>query len=138
MPNSGGPKSSSRRLLSDVPISKLRYNAVIWAHVLVVRQNQRMVNRVHRLLAMSGLRLQHHLLLGERSPSDWDCSTKGRWSYTLIPDIAAWTGRKHGEMDFFMTKFLSGHGCFCWIEAISYPSNLLRLTPGNVNNCPTY
>ena len=44
--------------------------------------------------------------------SEWDCSTKGRTTHALIPNIAAWTSRKHGEVNFYMTQFLSDHGCF--------------------------
>lgn len=42
----------------------------------------------------------------------WDLSSKGRWTHRLIPDIAAWTSRQHGEVDFCLTQFLSGHGAF--------------------------
>ncbi|KAH8303697.1 hypothetical protein KR059_009494, partial [Drosophila kikkawai] len=42
----------------------------------------------------------------------WDRSTKGRWTHRLIPDIKSWISRKHGEVDFYLTQALSGHGCF--------------------------
>lgn len=42
----------------------------------------------------------------------WSVSSKGRWTYRLIPLLKAWTGRKHGEVDFYTTQLLSGHGCF--------------------------
>ncbi|KAH8316569.1 hypothetical protein KR067_010713, partial [Drosophila pandora] len=42
----------------------------------------------------------------------WANSTKGRWTHRLIPDVGLWIGRKHGEVDFYMTQALSGHGCF--------------------------
>lgn len=43
---------------------------------------------------------------------EWEASEKGRWTHQLIPNIAAWTNRKHGEVNFDLTQFLSGHGCF--------------------------
>lgn len=48
----------------------------------------------------------------ERWQELWDASTKGRWTHRLIPDIKTWTSRKHGEVDYYLTQFLTGHGCF--------------------------
>lgn len=35
-----------------------------------------------------------------------------RWTYRVIPDIAAWKNRQHGEMTFHLAQLLSGHGFF--------------------------
>lgn len=43
---------------------------------------------------------------------EWDSSTKGRWTHRLIPSVASWIDRHHGEVNFHLTQFLSGHGCF--------------------------
>uniref|UniRef100_A0A2M4BC28 Putative waldo-6 aae n=1 Tax=Anopheles marajoara TaxID=58244 RepID=A0A2M4BC28_9DIPT len=42
----------------------------------------------------------------------WDQAKDGRWTHRLIPDLEPWLSRRHGEVDFFLTQFLSGHGCF--------------------------
>lgn len=42
----------------------------------------------------------------------WDETTKGRWTHTLIRNVKEWIERKHGETDFYLTQFLTGHGCF--------------------------
>lgn len=42
----------------------------------------------------------------------WTSSSKGRWTYTLIPNVEAWYNRKHGNINYYLTQFLSGHGCF--------------------------
>nr|CAH7727790.1 unnamed protein product [Callosobruchus chinensis] len=34
----------------------------------------------------------------------------GKLDKQLIPQISAWIGRSHGEVDFFTTQMLSGHG----------------------------
>lgn len=47
-----------------------------------------------------------------RWQQEWDNSPHGRWTHSLIPDIQTWLGRKHGEVNFYLTQFLSGHGCF--------------------------
>jgi hypothetical protein len=43
---------------------------------------------------------------------EWDNSCTGRWTYRLIPSIKVWIERPHGEINFHMTEFLSGHGGF--------------------------
>ncbi|XP_062541349.1 uncharacterized protein LOC134209381 [Armigeres subalbatus] len=42
----------------------------------------------------------------------WNSSSKGRWTYRLIPNLSLWVDRKHGEVNFFLTQFRLGHGCF--------------------------
>lgn len=42
----------------------------------------------------------------------WSTSSKGRWTYELIPNIKDWLERKHGDLNFYLTQMLSGHGCF--------------------------
>ena len=42
----------------------------------------------------------------------WTTSEKGRWTHRLIPQIDRWVYRRHGKVDFYLTQFLSGHGCF--------------------------
>ncbi|XP_033254400.1 uncharacterized protein LOC117193783 [Drosophila miranda] len=34
------------------------------------------------------------------------------WTHQLIPSIDAWVSRKHGQVNFYLTQLLSGHGCF--------------------------
>lgn len=43
---------------------------------------------------------------------DWSVAEKGSWTRRLIGDIASWLDRGHGEVDFYLTQFLVGHGCF--------------------------
>lgn len=43
---------------------------------------------------------------------EWNDSSSGRWTYRLIPSIKDWIERPHGEINFHMTEFLSGHGGF--------------------------
>ena len=37
---------------------------------------------------------------------------KASWTRRLIPDVRRWCERRHGEVNFFLTQFLSGHGNF--------------------------
>lgn len=42
----------------------------------------------------------------------WENGYSARWTYRIIPDIQAWINRPYGEVDYFLTQALSGHGCF--------------------------
>ena len=42
----------------------------------------------------------------------WTSDTKGRWTARLIKQLAVWTDRKHGEINYFLTQFLTAHGLF--------------------------
>lgn len=42
----------------------------------------------------------------------WDSSSSGRWTHRLIPNIRTWQNRTHGELNFQLTQFISGHGGF--------------------------
>ncbi|XP_076660500.1 uncharacterized protein LOC143364422 [Halictus rubicundus] len=42
----------------------------------------------------------------------WDTGTVGRWTHRLIPNIQKWTCRKHGDLNFYLTQALTGHGLF--------------------------
>lgn len=42
----------------------------------------------------------------------WSVSEKGRWTHKLIPDVGVWLQREHGQLNYYLTQFLSGHGCF--------------------------
>lgn len=43
---------------------------------------------------------------------EWNTTANGRWTHRLIPNLAKWVNRAHGEVNFHLTQFLSGHGCF--------------------------
>lgn len=59
----------------------------------------------------------------------WDGSTKGRWTHRLIPNLERWVHRKHGEVHFYLTQVLSGHGCF--------REYLHRVGHASSPNCPS-
>uniref|UniRef100_T1I5J5 Uncharacterized protein n=1 Tax=Rhodnius prolixus TaxID=13249 RepID=T1I5J5_RHOPR len=42
----------------------------------------------------------------------WRTDTRGRWTARLIGNPSVWAGREHGEVDYYLTQFLMGHGCF--------------------------
>ena len=42
----------------------------------------------------------------------WACETKGQWTKKLIPELKLWIERRLGELNFYLTQFLSRHGYF--------------------------
>jgi len=48
----------------------------------------------------------------EKWQDRWDSELRGRWTARLIPEINKWVNRKHGEINYFVTQMLSGHGYF--------------------------
>lgn len=59
----------------------------------------------------------------------WTASDKGRWTYRLIPNIAKWVQRDHGEVNYDLTQFLTGHG--------GYRCYLHRFGNDDTPYCPT-
>ena len=53
---------------------------------------------------------RHRLV--EKWQMRWHGEHTGRWTYRLIPELATWLNRKHGEVGFYLAHALSGHGCF--------------------------
>lgn len=43
---------------------------------------------------------------------EWDQCNTGHWTHKFIPRIDRWKNRKWGKVNFHVTQFLSGHGCF--------------------------
>ncbi|KAI8122657.1 Retrovirus-related Pol polyprotein from type-1 retrotransposable element R1 2 [Lucilia cuprina] len=60
--------------------------------------------------------------------NSWEESLKGRWTFRLIPKIEPWVLRCHGEVKYYLTQFLTGHGGYrCYLYKFG-----LDTTP----NCP--
>ena len=52
----------------------------------------------------------------------WCNEETGRWTARLIGEVQSWLGRKHGEVNFYLTQFLTAHGHF---NAYLYRMDLL-------------
>lgn len=50
--------------------------------------------------------------LAERWQARWESGGKGAWTRQLIPRIAPWLERSHGQVNHWTTQLLSGHGPF--------------------------
>lgn len=140
MPNTRGPKYLRRKLLTSVVRSIILYASPIWSDALRFRSYVGLISPVYRLAALrvcSGFRTvsdEAAFVIAGMLPIDleatansaggtrdvcvaswqsrWSATGKGRWTYFLIPDIVTWIDRGHGDLDFYLTQMLSGHGCF--------------------------
>jgi hypothetical protein len=174
MPNKAGPKASTRRIITSVVTSILRYGCVAWVGALERKRNRDKINSVYRLAAVkvasayrtvsydavcviAGVipivlvieedclcyegkrqtmtkldRSQYRRKTIQNWQLHWDNSGKGRWTHRLIPSIEKWIDRPHGEINFHMTEFLSGHGGFR-----EYLHRIGRVASPNCSQCLT-
>lgn len=42
----------------------------------------------------------------------WSAETNGRWTARLLPRLENWLERTHGEVNYYLTQMLTGHGYF--------------------------
>ena len=49
---------------------------------------------------------------------------KGKWTRILIPHVETWRKREHGEVNFYLTQFLYGHGCYLKSKTAIYVSSV--------------
>jgi hypothetical protein len=61
----------------------------------------------------------------------WERETKGRWTARLIKQVGPWLERTHGEVGYYLTQFLSGHGYFR-----SYLFRMRKVTSAECLYCP--
>ncbi|KAH8304869.1 hypothetical protein KR059_003006, partial [Drosophila kikkawai] len=91
-------------IAGQVPLTELvRERAEIYAAAQVTEAT-------HQTRAESKITARRRSL--ENWQNRWDSSQKGRWTHTLIPNITSWVERSHGQVDFYLTQVISGHGCF--------------------------
>lgn len=48
----------------------------------------------------------------EKWQNRWEEEETGRWTHRLIPNITAWIKRTHGEIGYYLTQAMTGHGKF--------------------------
>ena len=62
--------------------------------------------------AKEAIRKDGRRRLVEKWQTRWHGDHSGRWTHRLIPELATWPDRKHGQVGFYLAQALSGHGCF--------------------------
>uniref|UniRef100_A0ABD2WG19 Reverse transcriptase domain-containing protein n=1 Tax=Trichogramma kaykai TaxID=54128 RepID=A0ABD2WG19_9HYME len=128
MPNSGGPRSSRRKLYAHVVDSILLYGAPIWSTAAqkraYIRQAESVLAGIPQLVLLADERARLYRRCREDAEDEerlatlskwqeaWDRSMKARWMHRLIPNIRVWIERRHGELNYHLTQLLTGHGFF--------------------------
>ncbi|KAJ8939101.1 hypothetical protein NQ314_011232 [Rhamnusium bicolor] len=55
---------------------------------------------------------------------EWTAPGKGAWTRRMIRNIGTWIAREHGEVNYYLTQALSGHGIFnTYLYAIGKANN---------------
>ncbi|XP_058816958.1 uncharacterized protein LOC131680257 [Topomyia yanbarensis] len=69
-------------------------------------------NECYKRKGIRGIRKTMRVDSMAKKQHDWDSSEKGRLTHRVIPVLSTWVNRRHGKVTFYLTQFLSGHGCF--------------------------
>lgn len=80
----------------------------------VLAEERRSLYQRKRTTALSAaeLRTEERQKSLRRWQLRWDASASGRWTHRLITQVDTWVNRTHGEVNYYLTQMLSGHGCF--------------------------
>ncbi|XP_058465837.1 uncharacterized protein LOC131439161 [Malaya genurostris] len=121
MATSSPVRSSKRRLLGEVAVSILRYGNPVRASALWMERNAKLLESTHRLMCLRVISA-YRTVSGDAA-SVVACmmpigllimeDAGGKRNGTAHPR-AGWIDRPHGEVNFGLTQFLTGHGCFRW------------------------
>ena len=59
-------------------------------------------------------RVEARQRLEQKWQEEWEDpeATTAQWTRRLMPDIRGWSNRRHGETNYYLTQFLTGHGIF--------------------------
>ena len=125
MPNSGGLREAKRRQAASVVYSKLLYTPPVWKSALnnhVIQKKLFSAERGKELTCLTNLqeiarakettRKDGRCRLVKKCQTRWHCDQSGRWTHRLIPELATWLDRKHGQVDFYLPQAVSSHVCF--------------------------
>lgn len=78
---------------------------------LIAKERRNMYFRREDLSKRDSRIMAHEETISEWQ-HQWDNTEKGRWTHQLIPSVDRWVNRDHGEVNFYLSQFLTGHGCF--------------------------
>ncbi|KAJ8929714.1 hypothetical protein NQ314_017575 [Rhamnusium bicolor] len=142
MPNHGGPRASRRRVLISVALSIMLYGAPIWGQAMQVDSYMYKLRRIQRRLAMrvcgaycivsceaalviaGVIPIERLVTARVRLYQQRTAPGKGAWTRRIIRNIGTWIAREHGEVNYYLTQALTGHGIFnTFLYAIGKANN---------------
>ena len=93
------------------------------------------LERSHNFGADPASRVLNRAWMLQRWQRRWENADQGRWTYRLIPDLQVWCQRKHGELDYYLTQAMSGHGKFgTYLKKMNLRGNDLCGSCGSVDS----
>jgi len=83
------------------------------------------LRRLQRNRSVNARQIVDNLVWGWWQQEWEELTTTGQWTKRLIADVRSWATRTHGTINYHMTQFLTGHGCFqsyllprsTWVES---------------------
>ncbi|XP_015116123.1 uncharacterized protein LOC107040517 [Diachasma alloeum] len=102
--------ASAYRIVSEDAVCVIA--GMLSIEVLAEKRTRLYQRRRHTTLSPKDLREEERRNSTSRWQVLWDTSAKGRWTQRLIPQLDIWLNRPHGEVNYYLTQMLSGHGCF--------------------------
>lgn len=99
--------TAAASVLSGIPPMYLKLR-----EIKEIYDEKKLLNTSNIHLETNRIKRQARTRLYHRWQHIWDNEDKGRWTHKLIPNIEKWLERKFGEVNYYLTQALSGHGNF--------------------------
>ena len=108
-----------RRLLLRAAESIILYGAKVWADDMRYEKYRKRLAAVQRRealrVACSYITRSRQIERGQALSAwkgSWMEDTRESWTAKLIGELSPWFHRRHGEVDYYLTQMLTGHGLF--------------------------
>ena len=100
--------ASAYRTVSESAVMVISGTIPIDLLVLERERKWRQKNNIEQPMSQQSIRQRTLQTWQQR----WQGERYGRWTARLIPNISTWMGRNFGEVNYYLTQFISGHGYF--------------------------
>ncbi|XP_035731253.1 uncharacterized protein LOC118445672 [Vespa mandarinia] len=131
MANVNGPRPCMRRLLMRAAEAVMLYGAEVWAEAQRKEKypkERQFVDQQKAVLGKEEASKNARSNSIEAWQSRWEQEPRSTWTARHISRLDNWINREAGDVDFYLTQFLTGHGLFC-----SYLAKMRKVANGN---CP--
>ncbi|XP_031333977.1 uncharacterized protein LOC116163990 [Photinus pyralis] len=125
--NTGGPRGGKRRAIASAMNNMMLYGSEVWRSAIRTRKVRELVDRLQRKMALKIAAAYRtvsitnlFMVISARFEGKnnrevlnaWEAEWQAResWTKSVIGHLNRWTKRKRGETNYFVTKFLTGHG----------------------------
>ena len=78
----------------------------------IIYERRRNAERVGEVIGRVRIADEERALTMDQWQQRYDAGRRGRWTARLLPNVKSWIERSHGEVNYYLTQLLSGHGYF--------------------------